>query len=134
MARKRNDDVARRIGATARALRKAAGLTQEQLAEAVDLQPSAISRFENGAVGLSITTLVDVAVALNVPLARFFDAGDDHPTDDPDEIALLDNWRQLPEPHRIHVRAVLRWACHDVGALRVAASAAPSYVTDPRKD
>ena len=103
MARTRNDNVSPRIGATARALCNAPGHPQEPLAEAVDLQPGAISRFENGAMGLLITTLVDVADAVGVPLTRFFDTGTDQPTADPDEISLLDKWRSLlqtpPHPH-----------------------------------
>jgi transcriptional regulator with XRE-family HTH domain len=115
MARRRNADLARAIGARARALRRAASLTQEQLAEQVGLQPSAISRFENGAVGLSVTTLLDMSDALGVPLARFFeDPTGAQPPEDADEQALLAQWRTLTEPYRDQLRALLRWAHADL--------------------
>jgi transcriptional regulator with XRE-family HTH domain len=112
MARKRNDDLAYAIGQRTKALRKAAGLTQEQLAEAIDLQPSAISRFENGSIGLSITTLLQVAHVLHVPLARLFEeTGEgESPALDPEEALLLQTWRALPDTYRVHLRAMLRWA------------------------
>jgi transcriptional regulator with XRE-family HTH domain len=112
MARKRNDDLAYAIGQRVKGLRKAAGLTQEQLAEAIDLQPSAISRFENGSIGLSITTLQQAARVLRVPLARIFEEpGEPAPASaDPEEAMVLQAWRTLPEAYRVHLRAVLRWA------------------------
>ena len=112
MARKRNDDLALAIGQRVKAMRKAAALTQEQLAEAVDLQPSAISRFENGAIGLSITTLQQVARVLRVPLAQLFEDSRHEAVSpgDPQEAMLLQAWRSLSEPYRVHVMAILRWA------------------------
>lgn len=112
MARKRNDDLAYAIGQRVKGLRKAAGLTQEQLAEAIDLQPSAISRFENGSIGLSITTLQQVARVLRVPLARIFEEPGEPgaASADPEEAMVLQAWRTLPEAYRGHLRAVLRWA------------------------
>ena len=112
MARKRNDDLALAIGQRVKAMRKAAGLTQEQLAEAVALQPSAVSRFENGAIGLSLTTLLEVARVLRVPLARLFEdgeAGQASPSD-AEEAMLLQAWRSLTAPYRVHVMAIVRWA------------------------
>ena len=112
MARKRNDDLAYAIGQRVKGLRKAAGLTQEQLAEAIDLQPSAISRFENGSIGLSITTLQQVARVLRVPLARIFEEPGEPgaASADPEEAMVLQAWRTLPEAYRGHLRAVIRWA------------------------
>ena len=50
-------------------LRKAAGLTQKQLAEQIGTSPSVISRIENeGYEGHSIKTLRKIALALDVPL------------------------------------------------------------------
>jgi transcriptional regulator with XRE-family HTH domain len=115
MARKRNIDLARAIGARARTLRRAAGFTQEAVAEAVGLQSKAISRFENGAVGLSVTTLLEIATVLGVPLARFFeDPTGAQPPVDTEEQALLEQWRSLSPGHREQLRALLRWARSDV--------------------
>ena len=47
-------------------LRKAKNLTQEQLAEAVDVVPSSISRIETNANGCSLSLLIKIATALNV--------------------------------------------------------------------
>ena len=47
-------------------LRKANNLTQEQLAEAVDVVPSSISRIETNANSCSLSLLINIATALNV--------------------------------------------------------------------
>jgi transcriptional regulator with XRE-family HTH domain len=115
MARKRNPELARAIGARARQLRLSAALTQERLGERLDVQPEAISRFENGGGGLSVSTLLDMANALGVPLSRFFEEPEASASGDgAEERALLDQWRKLPEPYREQVRAILRWARSDI--------------------
>ena len=48
-----------------RALRKAAGLTQEQLSEKADIAPQHLSRLETGRQAPSLDTLVDIAAALD---------------------------------------------------------------------
>jgi transcriptional regulator with XRE-family HTH domain len=53
-----------------RRLRLAAGLTQEQLSEATQLDPAEISRLERGAREPRLLTLVRVARGLGVPLAE----------------------------------------------------------------
>ena len=45
-------------GKRLKALRKQAGKTQEQVAEAVGLEPGTISRIERGAKGMSIDSLL----------------------------------------------------------------------------
>ena len=52
-----------------RALREAAGLSQEQLAEASEISRETISRIENGAISPTVDTLTALAAALNVPTA-----------------------------------------------------------------
>ena len=54
------------IGENIRKLRKEAGLTQEQLAERVDVSPQYISDLERGVVGISIPTLKRVCTTLGV--------------------------------------------------------------------
>lgn len=54
-------------------LRKAAGLTQAQLAELADAEQATISRLENGTVGASLEMLEKIAAAMNVSVAQFFD-------------------------------------------------------------
>lgn len=60
------------IGARLKALRKGAGLTQEQLAEIVDLDARHLSRLEVGRHFPTLETLERIAGALDVPLVEFF--------------------------------------------------------------
>lgn len=57
------------IGAQLREARKAAGLTQQRLAERADRDVKSISRWENGHRAPDLHDLVVLADALNVPLA-----------------------------------------------------------------
>ena len=62
-----------RIGAFLKALRKEKGLTQEQLAEKLELSPAFIGHVEapNINKAVSLDTLFDIAVALAVPPYKF---------------------------------------------------------------
>lgn len=55
-----------KLGQRIRKHRIAAHLTQEQLAEAVDVVPSSISRIETNANSCSLSLLIKIATALNV--------------------------------------------------------------------
>ena len=54
------------IGQQIRKYRKAHGLSQEQLAEAVDISTTHMSHIETGNTKLSLPVLVDIAVVLGV--------------------------------------------------------------------
>lgn len=54
------------IGARIRRARKAAGMTQEQLAERVDCGPRHIGQIERGTCGLSVEMLVNLCLALGL--------------------------------------------------------------------
>lgn len=54
------------IGQNIRRFRKAQGLTQEQLAELVDISVPHMSHIETGSTKLSLPVLVDLSEALNV--------------------------------------------------------------------
>ena len=54
------------IGEQIKQAREAARLTQEQLAEQVDVSPQYVSDLERGVVGISISTLKRVCSTLNV--------------------------------------------------------------------
>jgi len=58
----------RGLGARIRATRKAAGLTQAELAEAVGVEPESINRIENAKLNPSRDTLQKVGKALGVKL------------------------------------------------------------------
>ena len=60
------------IGDAIRLYRKKAGLTQETLAEAVDLNPKYIGEIERGEKIISIEALLRVAKTVKIPVRDFF--------------------------------------------------------------
>lgn len=54
------------IGERIRIARNNANLTQEQLAEMIDVSPQYISDLERGVVGLSVATLRNICIQLSV--------------------------------------------------------------------
>lgn len=60
------------LGVKIRTLRKAAGLTQKQLAEAAEVSTNFIGYVERGQRAISIKTLERIAQALNVTPKDFF--------------------------------------------------------------
>ena len=58
-----------KIGKRIKATRLSRGITQEQLAEKVNLSLTSISRLENGKAMVSIEKLFNIATALNTDLA-----------------------------------------------------------------
>lgn len=63
------------LGARIKELRKAKGLSQEQLAEKVDIEAKHVSRLELGKNYPSITTLEQIADALNVEMIDILQVG-----------------------------------------------------------
>jgi len=61
-----------RIGTIIRNARTNKRMTQEQLAEAVDITPAFIGHIERGGRSLSLTSLVRVANTLDIPISYFF--------------------------------------------------------------
>lgn len=54
------------IGEQVRLARESAGLTQEQLAERIEVSPQFVSDLERGVVGISLTTLKRLCTVLGV--------------------------------------------------------------------
>jgi len=52
--------------------RKAKGLTQQQLAEKMDINCETISRIENANTGMSTDMLFELSKALGMPLSELF--------------------------------------------------------------
>ncbi|HLS22635.1 MAG TPA: helix-turn-helix transcriptional regulator [Pseudogracilibacillus sp.] len=65
------------LGEKLRTLRKARGLTTQQLADKVAVSQSYISRFENNRAIPDVALLEDILHALNCDLATFFAQEDD---------------------------------------------------------
>ena len=66
-------DLLHKLGARLKEIRKARGLTQEALAEQVDLTPQYLSRLEGGRQSPSVETVAKLAEALQVELRELFD-------------------------------------------------------------
>ena len=70
--------VDRHVGALIRARRKAMGMSQSELADALDITFQQIQKYERGTNRVSSSKLYEIAQKLDVPLATFFE-GLDHP-------------------------------------------------------
>jgi transcriptional regulator with XRE-family HTH domain len=75
-----------RIGGVIREARNNRKITQEQLAEAVDVTPAFIGHIERGDRSLSLTTLAGIANELSIPMNALFSGADVTP----DEKAVND--------------------------------------------
>lgn len=83
------------IGSNIRKARQRSNLTQEQLAELVDVTPQYLSDLERGMVGTSISTLMKLSVKLNVTTDFIlFGSGSDR---DSDTIVLIEKLRYMPK-------------------------------------
>ena len=65
----------RNIGLRVKTARQQTGLTQAQLAEAIDKAFETISNIERGKTAPNFSTLSDIATVLNMPMRDFFDFG-----------------------------------------------------------
>ena len=65
------------VGGRLRALRKRQGMSARSLADALGISPSAVSQIERGVLRPSVSRLIAITDALNVPLASVFDAESD---------------------------------------------------------
>lgn len=61
------------LGVRIKELRKQCGISQDQLAERIDIDPKHVSRIEVGRSYPSLDTLEKIAMALNVELKDFFE-------------------------------------------------------------
>ena len=75
-------DALTQLGEDLRGLRRAQGLTLEDLAEASGKSVSFLSKIERGLARPSVTTLQELADSLGVSVGWFFEAGDPIPEDE----------------------------------------------------
>ncbi len=61
------------FGRNLRSIRKANGLSQEQLANDADIPINQIGRIERGEISTTIHTLLLIATALELPIKKLFD-------------------------------------------------------------
>ena len=102
MPRRRDVQLLRSLGARLQEIRKDAGWTQEELAEAIDVEAVTVSRYETGSRALSLTLLARVAQALDVTLSELLDIELEMPKPKrmKGEAKLLNTWRSLQEEDR----------------------------------
>jgi transcriptional regulator with XRE-family HTH domain len=96
------------IGSIIRTRRRARGMTQLELSEAVGIAPESLSRAERGVAQPKVQTLVKIAKVLDVPIETFTGtpapaAGESH-ADSPELLRLR---RHLERLDRKTVRKVL---------------------------
>ena len=64
------------FGQRVRTLRRAQGLTQEQLAEAADLNPRTVQKIEAGELNIVVTTLARIQTALGCSAGDLVDSNE----------------------------------------------------------
>jgi transcriptional regulator with XRE-family HTH domain len=104
--------VSANLGQRIRAARRDAGMSQGQLAQALNTTQSAISLYEAGQRSVGIDMLLNVARILNRPLHYFLgEDGDMLYVKDSDIAELIDELEQHPEdlPELLAYWQFLRW-------------------------
>jgi len=99
-------DLLRDVGARVRQARERKGWTQEQVAEKLGIGPETVSRYETGAIPLSLTMLVRVAGALGIEPVSLLPAPRKGQQQADEE--LLGRWRALDADGRKLVLGLLR--------------------------
>lgn len=93
--RKRVNDNMVLIGSNIRKARQRSDLTQEQLAELIDVTPQYLSDLERGVVGTSISTLILLCKKLNVT-ADYILFGTEN-DEDSEVMVLLERIKYMPK-------------------------------------
>jgi transcriptional regulator with XRE-family HTH domain len=120
VARDREDDFYEILGGRIRKLREDRGWTQEELAQAVAIEPATLSRYETAKKTFPLDVLRRIAASLRVPLGQLIVEGappgapkladapsyDRHA--DPRHVELLDVWRKIPSGRRKLALRLLR--------------------------
>ena len=75
------DEFTRQIGIRVQGLRKKHGMSQEDLAEAIERSTDTVSNIERGFSSTRIETIFRIAGVLGVPIAELFDVGPPLPID-----------------------------------------------------
>ena len=88
-------DALTQLGEDLRGLRKAQGLTLEDLASASGKSVSFISKIERGQARPSVTTLQELAGALGVPVGWFFETNGPAPADERPYVVRANRRRKL---------------------------------------
>jgi transcriptional regulator with XRE-family HTH domain len=99
------------IGRRIREEREAAGYTQAQLAQAVGIDATVLSRIEGGQRGIDSLIMRRMARALDVPMERFFDSSQPVALArgaDGEELAAMVDWARRMKADLSFVREAAR--------------------------
>jgi len=106
---KTESSLTRRLGCNIAVRRKALRLTQEQLAQRLEVEPETISRMERGMTAPSLKTLEKLGEILAVRMA---DLLDERPPAPPDGVSAIAAWIvMLSEEDKAFVMDNLRRLC-----------------------
>jgi transcriptional regulator with XRE-family HTH domain len=89
MVKRYHSALAHRLGRNLSHYRKRARLTQEQLAEAIQVEVATVSRYETGATLPSLVTLEAVAALLRVSIADLLTEETPSQSDDGEQIRVM---------------------------------------------
>jgi len=93
------------LGQKIRQARERRGLSQEEFADLVKKDQTAISEYENGKRKIAAAELPNFSEVLRVPIAYFF--GEEINADELDKL-LLKEFHQLPEKSKVDAIEMLR--------------------------
>ena len=97
------------IGTRIKAARMLKGLTQDNLAEKLDVSASCISRYETGAAVASIATLIRIAQSLDVEMEYLlYDYIPQYAVFDPLTSEICLHIQPIPENHKGHVLDIVK--------------------------
>lgn len=116
------------MGSRIQDARLLAGMTQEQLSEAIDVTPQYLSDLERGKVGTSITTLINLCSTLHVPSDYILFGKNDN---NEDISYVIERIKYLPEDH---LQLMERMVNLTLEALEKRPANDPSRNTDDSKD
>ena len=98
---KEKAEISKRVGQAIAKYRKAAGLSQAQVAEILGLSNDAVSRMERGTIVLNVERLCEFADLFNCRVSDLLTDSQLHPSD---QIYQLDSMlSQLDEPYRCYL-------------------------------
>ena len=109
VATRLENQIAKRIGRAIAKQRAIKNLTQEQVAESLNVEQETISRFERGATLPPLLRLIDLAELFDVPLDTFVRASSGRPLDQAADIAASLN--KISEEDREWVREWVLQMC-----------------------
>lgn len=92
------------IGAKIKAFRLFAGLTQEGLAEKLEITFQQVQKYERGVTKVNLTKLQQLADVLEVPISAFFDNASNAAYQlTEQELSLMKGFRKMHEDHKRNV-------------------------------